>query len=240
MNDRLDIEHQARIAELLEFRRSFQRDPQAFRPWLFGPCVVRVLVVADGFIDFDDSDFGLGEFLRALSDSPAYVRFDVTCAHRSNVSDIEIGVGRPGVVRTIKQFSFCDPGHFDVDLYDELWLVGSVTSSGACMRIAAIWYLLWDQHLIQAVTPGTHLRLGEATILNFIWVDKHARDAIGRYAAKCQTIYWVLPLLDGLVPAEVFERLRPVPDLPDPTPDPIPWLDEEPLLDLALGGDVIA
>jgi hypothetical protein len=30
MNDRRTIEHQARIAELLEFRRNFQRDPQAF------------------------------------------------------------------------------------------------------------------------------------------------------------------------------------------------------------------
>jgi hypothetical protein len=515
MDDNRAFDNQPRIAELLEFRRNFQLDPQAFKPWLFRRCVVRVLIVADGFIDFDDTDFGLGELLRALFNSPSYVRFDVTCAHRSAVSDIEIGVGRPGVVRTIKEFKFDDANHFGVDMYDELWLVGSVTSSRtgpgpadwsnrpsdaelraisefmdsgrgvfatgdhgalgaalggfvprvrsmrrwfaepgpfgepvapdmtspnrrdtnrtgptggfqfddqsdivpqpiqlvwrrrfispflrarwphpvlcgrkgaitilpdhphegeciersdiepdrefdfaghhvveyptvaggrplpeviahstvlagnnvkdptnaaifgaigtydgdeaqvgrvlvdatwhhfininlvgqkdfppgspekalgflspggedhleaieeyfrniaiwiapesrrACMRRAAIWYLLWDQHLIEAVTPGTHLRLGQATILDFMWVGKHARDAIGRYAGQCQTIYWVLPLLKDLIPVEVFERLRPVPipDLPDPPPDPIPWLDEEPLLDLALGGAVIA
>ena len=112
MDSKRAFDNQPRIAELVEYRRKFQLDPQVFRPWLFRPCVVRILIVGDGFIDFDDTDFGLGEFLRALFNSPAYVRFDVTCAHRSNVSDIEIGVGRPGVVRTIKQFSFTDANHF--------------------------------------------------------------------------------------------------------------------------------
>jgi len=146
-----------------------------------------------------------------------------------------------------KALGFLSPGGADhLEAIEEyfrniaMWIAPA--SRRACMRWVAIWYLLWDQHLIEAVTPGTHLRLGEATVLDFMWVGKHARDAIGRYAGQCQTIYWVLPLLEGLIPPGVLERLRPipVPDLPDPPPDPIPWLDEEPLLDLALGGAVIA
>lgn len=505
-----------RISELQDFRDKFTFEPQQFKPWLFRRCTVRILMVADGFIYFDDTDFGLGELLHALTLSPAYVRFEVTCAHRSSVTDSQLGVGRPGVVRTIKDFRFDDPTHFSVDQYEELWLLGSETSepvgpgpkdwsnrpadaelraisefmdtgrgvfatgdhgplgaalggfvprvrnmrrwfaqpgphgelvapdmtssarrdtnrpgpsggfdfddqsditpqpiqpvwqrlfvspfiglrwphpllcgrsgvitvlpdhphegecvpradiepdrefdfdgahiveypktvadsrplpdviaystvlagndvkdptmaarfgaigaydgdiSGvgrvvvdatwhhfininlvgqkdfppstpekalgflspggeqhlaaieeyfrniamwiaperarACMRRAAIWYLIWDQHLIEAVTPGTRLRLEDATVADFMWVGKHARDAIGKYAGQCQTVYWVLPFLADLVPPGLVRRLTPVPipDLPDPPPDPIPWLNEEPLLDLALGGVVIA
>lgn len=506
-----------RISELLDFRERFTLEPQAFKPWLLRRCTVRILIVADNFIDFDDTDFGLGEFLRALSLSPAYVRFEVTCAHRSpGLSPIQMGEGRPGVVRTIQGFRFDNADHFSIDQYDQLWLMGSETSerfgpgatdwsnrptdaelraiskfmdagrgvfatgdhgplgsalggfvprvrsmrrwfaepgpfgepiapdmisserrdtnrpgptagfdfddqsdiipqpiqpvwqrlfispflrvqwphpllcgrSGtimvlpdhphegecipragiepdrefdfdglhiveypttragsrplpdviahstvlagnnvktptaaatfgaigaydgeragvgrvvvdatwhhfininlvgqkdfmptspekalgflapggaehlaaieeyfrniamwiapararACMRRAAIWYLIWDHRLIEAVTPGTPVHLDKATVNDFMWIGKHARDVIGKYAGQCQAVYWILPLLEDLIPIELVERLTPmpIPDLPDPPADAIPWLDEEPLLDLALGGAVVA
>lgn len=120
-----------RINELISAREKFRLDPPKVLPWLFRRCTVRVLLVADGFLFFDDSDFGLGEFLRALSQSPLFVRFEVTCAHRGQISNTQSGAGRPGVVRTINGFKFDDPNHFGSHLYDEVWLFGSVTSSPA-------------------------------------------------------------------------------------------------------------
>ncbi|MEU5894547.1 hypothetical protein ABZ835_48490 [Streptomyces sp. NPDC047461] len=124
----LDPDHIRRVNELISVREKLRLDPRKSLPWLFRKCTVRVLLVADGFLFFDDSDFGLGEFLRALSQSALFVRFEVTCAHRSQTAAAQSGAGRPGVARTISGFDFADPAHFGTDLYDELWIFGSVTS----------------------------------------------------------------------------------------------------------------
>lgn len=120
-----------------------------------------------------------------------------------------------------------------------LWLAPA--ASRTCMRRVALWYLIWDSRLIEAVTPGERLTLREARLIDLLGIGQHARDAIGRFAGQCQWLEWTLPFIKEFIPIEIFERLRPWPiDGPPEPPSPIPWISEEPLLDLALGGAVVA
>jgi len=118
-----------------------------------------------------------------------------------------------------------------------VWL--APTASRRCMRRCGIWAVLWDHRLLEAVTPGIPIRLYEATVDQFLAVGRHARDALGKLVGRCRSLEWGLDLLKPIVSWEIYERLRPWPPWP-PSPDPVPWLDEEPLLDLALGGGVVA
>jgi hypothetical protein len=516
MSDLLFPDNAARIAQLLELRRRYRVEPRKVKPILFRPCQVRILLVADGFLYFSDEDFGLSDLIGILAVPPGpYVRFQLTCAHRADVSDAQAAIGNPDVSRSIKLFRFDDAGHFAPGMYDEVWLFGSDSSfqsddvwqnkpddselqalaefmdsggglfatgdhgalgsalggfvprvrsmrmwfaepgpfgepvapdmtsayrndtnrpghappggnpvfefddqsddipqeiqpkvytswagpfgravwphpvlcgprgtirvlpdhphegeciepweldrtfdfGGApiveyppgtggrpqplpeviatstvlagnaikdptvaqsfgaigtydgdaadigrvavdatwhhfininltgtadvlppnpkaigflassagqaafeeikayyrnlavwlapagrrrCMRWAALWAVIWEYRLIEAVTPGIPLKLHEATLDNLWHVGTHARDALGNYASRCQSLEWTIDIVRDFLPWDVIERFRPWPPFPDPPPDPVPWLDEEPLLDLALGAAVIA
>ncbi|CAN5912992.1 hypothetical protein BH24BAC1_BH24BAC1_18830 [soil metagenome] len=112
----------------IERDRLFQIDPDRFLPILFKPCRVKVLLVADGSLDFSLGDFGLRTFVQTLLGMPYYyVRFQVTLAHINNVSDDAVMVGHTGISRSIKRFRFDDPSHFTSDMYDQIWLFGIST-----------------------------------------------------------------------------------------------------------------
>ncbi|MDQ3690494.1 MAG: hypothetical protein M3406_10755, partial [Chloroflexota bacterium] len=117
-----------------------------------------------------------------------------------------------------------------------VWL--APPASQACMRRCGIWLVIWDHRILEAVTPGLPLRLDRSSFLDVLWVGYHARDVLGRFAGQCQSVEWLLDLIRPIVPIDLLERLHPWPPLPDP--DPSPWLDESLLLDLAIGGAVIA
>lgn len=113
-----------------ERERLFRLDPERLTPIFFRPCRVRVLLVADGGLDFSVNDFGLRTFVEILRTTPPgpYVRFDITIAHiNSFVSDDQVMVGYPGIVRSIKGFKFDDPDDFKPDMYDQVWLFGIST-----------------------------------------------------------------------------------------------------------------
>ncbi|MGB3798175.1 MAG: hypothetical protein WA952_00090, partial [Lewinella sp.] len=83
---------------------------------------MRVLLLANGFLDFGTGDFGLSTFVGALKhDGRSYVRFDITLAHRGGF------VGDPGVAvaRSIANFRFEDSDHFGDNTYDQVWLFGA-------------------------------------------------------------------------------------------------------------------
>lgn len=117
-----------------------------------------------------------------------------------------------------------------------VWL--APPDSRACMRRCGIWLVIWDHRILEAVTPGLPLKLDRSSFLDVLWVGYHARDVLGRFASECQAVEWLLDLIRPLVPIDIVELLRPWPPLPDP--DPSPWFDESRLLDLAIGGSVIA
>jgi len=117
-------------AEILDdvLRRSdaLRKDPLSIYPWLLRPCRVRTLLVTDGGLDFSGQSFGLSTFVKVLVDDDRhYVEFDITLAHlRSDVTDQQVMTGEPGIVRSIKDFRFDDPGHFTPTMYDQVWLFG--------------------------------------------------------------------------------------------------------------------
>jgi len=101
------------LLELLQHRDHLHLiDPERYLP-ILRPCRVRVLLVADGGLDFSMGGFGLRTFVQTLRTTPGFhVRFDITVAHINNVSDDAVMVGQPGIVRSIKQFKFDDSSHF--------------------------------------------------------------------------------------------------------------------------------
>lgn len=119
-----DRENGEILAEVLKQTDALRADPLAIYPWLLRPCRVRTLLVTDGGLDFSAQSFGLSTFISVLvNDDRPYAEFDITLAHlRSDVTDAQVSA--PGVVRSIKDFRFDDPNHFDPTMYDQVWLFG--------------------------------------------------------------------------------------------------------------------
>jgi hypothetical protein len=116
---------------LLEFRRDFASElvvkPELIWPFL-RPCSVKVLIVVDG-LDFSEGGFGLSTFVRTLLDMPGrHVRFRITLAHINGAAANQMMAGEARITRRITNFKFDDPGHFAVDMYDEVFLFGIATT----------------------------------------------------------------------------------------------------------------
>ncbi|WP_142024364.1 hypothetical protein [Blastococcus colisei] len=106
------------------FRRDLQLLPERLYPF-FRPCRNRVLLVADGGLDFSEQDFGLSVFVRTLLNTPGrYVRHEITLAHISAVDPTRLMVGEPRIARRISGFRFDDGDHFAADRYDVVMLFG--------------------------------------------------------------------------------------------------------------------
>jgi hypothetical protein len=111
------------------FLQELQVRPELIWPFL-RPCDVRVLLVADGGLDFSETDFGLSTFVRTLLDTPGrHVRYRVTLAHISNAAPSQLMDGESRIVRRIPSFRFDVADHFGTDTYDEVWLFGIATSA---------------------------------------------------------------------------------------------------------------
>jgi len=97
-------------------------------PILLRPCTIRVLLVADGGLDFSANNFGLRTFVETLlSTTGFHARFQITLGHIDNVGDDAVMVGDSRIARSIKQFKFDDPSHFSSGTYDQVWLFGIST-----------------------------------------------------------------------------------------------------------------
>lgn len=87
---------------------------------------MKVLLLADGSLDFGPGDFGLSTFVSILkNDGRLYVNFDLTIAHRSAF------VGNPGVAvtKSVSNFRFDNGSHFSNSMFDQVWLFGFNTAS---------------------------------------------------------------------------------------------------------------
>ncbi len=115
----------------LRRERLWRIDPGSLTPVLFPPCRVDVLIVADDFLHFNGSDFGLEAFVDTLLQTPGgYVDFHVTLAHRGSGLFSAALTSHPRVEQTITNFDFDDPNHFDTDMYDQVWLFGADDTGG--------------------------------------------------------------------------------------------------------------
>jgi hypothetical protein len=102
--------------------------------------------------------------------------------------------------------------------------------------------MIWNHRVLEAVTPGTPLRLSDASRKQIFDVGVHARDALGQIAGQCLSIIWMLDIVHPLISADLFDQLNPwssVERRPQEGEE-LPLLDLQPLFDIALGGAVIA
>lgn len=120
-----------RLLEIARLRdRLIATDPRQLIPWLFRPCRVRILLVADGILDFGPSNVGLQAFVETLLDGPAYfVQFEITLAQRDDRTSTQMMGGHPDIARRITSFRFDNTDHFAPDRYDEMFLFG-ISSEG--------------------------------------------------------------------------------------------------------------
>jgi hypothetical protein len=112
-----------------QFRRDVLLDPVFHFPF-FRPCSNRVLLVADGGLDFSEGDFGLSTFVRTLLTTPGrYVRHEITLGHIAAVGGTSLMSGEPRIANRIPSFRFDDPNHFAPDRYDVVMLFGIATAN---------------------------------------------------------------------------------------------------------------
>jgi len=80
----------------LDFRNKFQIDPQIFDKLSCKKCSIRTLVVADGFLYFNDENFGLSDFVDIITTShhPS-ANIIVTKAHRENPGSARLNGADP-------------------------------------------------------------------------------------------------------------------------------------------------
>jgi hypothetical protein len=105
-----------------------------------------------------------------------------------------------------------------------------------------IWKLLWNHRVIEAVSTRSDVNFELADARYVFDVGRHARDVLGKHASRCQSRKLVIDILEAFLDEQVIEWIDPWPPFPPdrPRPDPIPWTNLEPVLDLALGGALIA
>ncbi|MBB5806143.1 hypothetical protein F4560_005911 [Saccharothrix ecbatanensis] len=109
-----------------------------------------------------------------------------------------------------------------------------------CMRSRFWWDLVWSDRLVEATLMEPDATLDRVHLSELFQIGVHARDVLGRQASACQTLHWVI---DQIIVVE--PRLRPWLDpwgplAGKPENPPIPWLDLEPLADIAIGGALVA
>jgi hypothetical protein len=128
------------IRDLEKYRPDFLKD---FTPkwWWWGPCVVDVLLVCDGSLNFGPGGFGLSEFITTFNklqqQSWLNVTYRVTLAHRSASpvgTDPMHSSPNPVIVNRITGFSF--DTSVTLNNFDEVWLFG--INTGASLSAAEV------------------------------------------------------------------------------------------------------
>lgn len=97
-----------------EFMKSYAPDW-----WRFAPCVINVLIVCDGGLNFGTGDFDLSEFLTTfnrLEESSSNADYRVTIAHRGGI----IVSPNPVIVGYIPNFEF--DTSVNLTDFDQVWL----------------------------------------------------------------------------------------------------------------------
>ena len=117
----------------------------------------------------------------------------------------------------------------------------------ACMNSRLWWDLLWSDRLVEATLMDPAHRFEDIHLVDLWHIGVQARDVLGRRAGACQTLHLVLPWLREIY-LELVPHIDPwgpwlppgKPGGPRPPEPPLPWINHEQLLDLALGGALMA
>jgi hypothetical protein len=171
---------------------------------------------------------------------------DATWHHFININLVGVQSPNVPVNEPEKRFGFLSPGgEHHLRAIEEyfrniaMWIAPAARRR--CMFRNALWYATWGERLVEAVAPIKPI--DRLTEVDFLHIGRHAFDSIGRFAGRCQTLHWSLDILKDVLSKKFYERVLPIPipELPDRVPGPpLPWLREDILVELALGGAVMA
>jgi hypothetical protein len=119
----------------------------------------------------------------------------------------------------------------------------SPASSIACMNRWWLWDLVWNARVVEAVATAAHVELHTSHPVLLHGIGKQARDVLGRRTSACQSTRLVLDLVFQKALPELLPEIDPwLPrhskDIGEPVE--VPWFDPSALLDLALGGAIVA
>lgn len=110
-----------------------------------------------------------------------------------------------------------------------------------CMNSRLLWSLVWNERVLEAVLTARNIGIDRVGAHTLALIGQHARDALGRYASRCQSMRLILDLLE--FNRELIPEIDPWrPRLDDKTfdDDHLPVFDFGPVLEAALGGALVA
>lgn len=173
------ISSQINLAEIKQIERARFRDidiGQLAHPFFFRPCEVKILMLVDTGISYNQFYFGLSEVLDTLRNNPEWwVNFNITRAHRQTDPNPPApgSAAEPLYAPHYENFAF-DQAGFDLDDYDQVWFfgfnsgfnIGANTAGSAppSLRDAELEILFrWmDDKGGGVFATGDHFNLGEA------------------------------------------------------------------------------
>jgi hypothetical protein len=122
------------------------------------PCQPRILVVADGTLDFSPYNFGLSRFVAAIQDQ--WAKPIITLAHR-NLAAHNVTIDGQ-FHRVLGRFDFAaDPSLIKIDNCDQLWLFGSLASNSPLSTEELKLIATFMNNGGGVFATGDHGRLGE-------------------------------------------------------------------------------
>lgn len=110
----------------------------------------------------------------------------------------------------------------------------------SCMNARLSWSILWSDRVIEAVLSTANIKLSDARTSTLRLIGQHARDVLGRHAGACQALSLVIDLvLERAIP-DLVPGIDPWRNIKPENADDIGWFDGTPLIDIALGGGLVA
>ncbi len=120
-----------------------------------------------------------------------------------------------------------------------LWLARPENIS--CINTRILWGLVWSDRVLEAVLTTTEIKLTAVDVHTLSIIGRHARDVLGKFAGQCQSVRLILDLVWEEVDLKRIPEIDPwIVAEPRRGEDGVPWMDGRPLLDIALGGALVA
>lgn len=111
-----------------------------------------------------------------------------------------------------------------------------------CMNARLLWHLVMSEHVLESVLTAREIGLSKVKVHVLALIGRHARDVLGRYASRCQSVRLIIDILQvrpKLIP-EIDPWRHPWDERVDLDDDDLPMFDVSPMLDAALGGALVA
>ena len=84
----------------------------------------------------------------------------------------------------------------------------------SCMQIRSWWDVIWADRVVEATLDDPNLAPAEIPLHHLFHIGIHARDVLGKTAGVCQSLQWIIPILEDLSWQEIVLWINPWLELP--------------------------